>query len=75
MWLGTFSYSMYLIHMVVIPFPDAGLRKLGFEGPLYIITYLVQLLTAVSAGWFFFALVERRFISKRMTTESKTDRA
>ena len=64
-WLGTFSYSIYLIHLIIIPFPDVGLRRMGFDGPLYILTYLAQVLVSISAGWLFFILVERRFISKR----------
>jgi len=65
MRLGTFSYSVYLIHRTFIAFADAGMRKIGFDGSLYVITYLVQLLTAVGAGWVFFILIERHFISTR----------
>jgi exopolysaccharide production protein ExoZ len=65
MWLGTFSYSIYLVHLIVIPFADAGLRRAGFDGSLYIFTYFAQLLVGIGAGWLFFILVEKHFISAR----------
>ena len=65
MWLGTISYSVYLVHALATPFPDAGLRRAGFDGPRYIVTYFAEIIAAVMAGWVFFILVERHFISAR----------
>jgi peptidoglycan/LPS O-acetylase OafA/YrhL len=65
MWLGTISYSVYLIHPVVIAYPDAGGRRLGFDHEWYWVTYLVEIAVSIVAGWLFFLLVERHFISSR----------
>jgi len=65
MWLGSFSYSIYLAHLLFISFPDAALRRLGFTGSWYVVSYLVQILVAVGVGWLFFNLVEKRFISAK----------
>ena len=65
MWLGTISYSIYLIHPVVMAFPDAGGRRLGFDHEWYWVTCLVEIAVSIIAGWLFYHLVERRFISLR----------
>ncbi len=66
-WLGTISYSLYLTHTIVIAFPDAGLRRVGFVGPWYMLVFVVQIMMAVATGWLFFVFVEKRFISQRQT--------
>ena len=63
--LGTISYSLYLIHMIPIPLVDALLRRVGLQGPLYLVNYTVQTVTAVIAGIVFHRLVERRFFETR----------
>ncbi len=65
MRLGAISYSLYLVHLPVFPFVDAGLRRIGFTGQWYFVPYLVQIMVAIAAGWAFFQTVERRFISGR----------
>ena len=71
--LGAISYSLYLIHVPVLPFVDAGLRRLGFVGAWYVVSYFAQIGVAVAAGRLFFQWIERRFISgrqiRRMATE------
>ena len=64
-FLGTFSYSLYLIHTLVQPFVDAGLRRLGFSGSLYLYNFLSQIVFSIIAGFIFYQLVERHFISSR----------
>jgi peptidoglycan/LPS O-acetylase OafA/YrhL len=64
-FLGTISYSLYLIHTLVQPFVDAGLRKLGFSGSLYLYNFLSQVVFSMIAGFVFYQLVERHFISSR----------
>jgi len=65
MWLGTISYSVYLAHPLVMAFPDAGGRRLGFDLQWYWVTYLAQIFVAVVAGWLFYLVIERHFISPR----------
>jgi exopolysaccharide production protein ExoZ len=65
MWLGTFSYSLYLVHPLFIPFIDAGGRRLGLDQDRYWVTYFLQIAVALSAGWLFYFLVERHFITSR----------
>jgi exopolysaccharide production protein ExoZ len=65
MWLGTISYSLYLAHLLVLGFVDAGGRRLGFDHQRYWVTYLLEIAVAVVAGWLFFFFIERHFISTR----------
>ncbi len=62
---GAFSYSLYLVHLPLLPYIDGGLRRLGLTENLYLVVYLCQILVAIVAGWVFFVVVERRFISGR----------
>lgn len=72
--LGTISYSLYLIHTLIEPFVDAGFRRLGFSGSLYFLNYFAQVVFSIGAGFLFYRLVERHFISsngkKRFLDES-----
>ena len=63
--IGAFSYSLYLVHLPLLPYVDKGFRRLGFTGDGYLLTYVTQIVVSVTAGWLFFLLVERRFISGR----------
>ncbi len=65
--LGAFSYSLYLVHVPLLPFIDVGLRKLGFTNGWYFVPYILQIGVGVAAGWLFFQGVESRFISRRQT--------
>jgi len=64
-WVGAFSYSLYLIHPVVVPYADILSRRVGLNGSLYWIAVWVQLATAVVCGRLFYLGIERHFISKR----------
>ncbi len=62
--LGLFSYSLYLTHALFLPFVDAGLRRVGLDHGWYLLNYLAQLTVAVMAGFVFYHLVERHFVSR-----------
>lgn len=67
LWVGACSYSLYLIHPVILPFIEVAGRKAGLDGNRYWVNFWIQLLIAVAVGRFFYWLVERRFISSRQT--------
>lgn len=64
-WLGSFSYSLYLIHPIVLGFVDFPLRHFGATGDLYFITFGIEILVAIICGRLYFLVVERHFISSR----------
>jgi peptidoglycan/LPS O-acetylase OafA/YrhL len=65
MWVGAFSYSVYLAHPIVLPYADILCRKAGLNGSLYWITFWIEVTVSIVVGWIFFQVVERHFISKR----------
>jgi len=65
LWLGIFSYSLYLIHVPVLPFVDAGLRRWGIDREWYWVTFFVQIAMAILVGRLFYLMAERHFISSR----------
>jgi exopolysaccharide production protein ExoZ len=64
-WLGAFSYSLYLTHPIVLPYIDILCRKAGLSGSLYWITFWIEVAISIVFGGVFFHLIEKRFISKR----------
>lgn len=65
MWVGTISYSLYLVHPLAIAFTDIGGRRLGFDHERYWVTYFLQMAVSIAAGWVLYYFVERHFISSR----------
>jgi peptidoglycan/LPS O-acetylase OafA/YrhL len=64
-WLGSFSYSLYLVHGYALGVVDILARRMGLVGTLYLISYLLQITVAVFARWVFYLAVERHFNSSR----------
>ena len=72
--LGIVSYSLYLIHTLIQPFIDFGLRKVGFDNNWYFTNYLLQIVIPVAFSIPFYILIEKRFLSSRrlqITNEEK----
>ena len=46
-------------------FADACGRRLGFDHERYWVTYFAEIGVAIVAGWLFYLVVERHFISPR----------
>lgn len=65
LWLGACSYSLYLIHPIVLPYIDILTRRAGLDGNLYWISVWIQFAAAIAAGRVFYWLVEKRFVSVR----------
>jgi len=59
-YVGTFSYSLYLIHPVAI---CLGLAALG--GSHGIAPFICYIVSSIVAGWVFFLAVERHFLSNK----------
>jgi peptidoglycan/LPS O-acetylase OafA/YrhL len=66
LWLGAFSYSLYLVHPIFLPFIDVLGRKAGLDGHLYWVNFWLQVGVAVVCGRLFYLLIERRFISSNI---------
>ncbi len=75
LWLGACSYSLYLIHPVVLPFVDVACRRAGLDGPRYWITFWIEVTVAIVFGRLFYVLVERHFVSSRQTNRLIEEKA
>jgi peptidoglycan/LPS O-acetylase OafA/YrhL len=64
-WLGSFSYSLYLVHPYFLGLVDIPARRLGFVGDRYLISWALQIIVAVIAGWLFYLAVEGHFVSSK----------
>lgn len=73
MWIGAFSYSLYLIHPVVLPYVDILCRKAGLNGSRYWIAFCIEVAISIATGRVFYLLVERWFISKRQVARHSAE--
>jgi len=71
--LGTFSYSLYLIHPAILPLVDILSRKAGLDDKLYIFTFAIQVAVAIVAGRLTFWGVERFFLSKKQVVRLESE--
>jgi peptidoglycan/LPS O-acetylase OafA/YrhL len=65
LWLGASSYSLYLIHPIILPYVDILTRRAGLDGDLYWISFWIQFAVAIVAGRVFYWIVEKHFVSAR----------
>ncbi|MGA9136213.1 MAG: acyltransferase family protein [Terracidiphilus sp.] len=72
-WLGSFSYSLYLVHPYFLGLVDLPARKMGLVGDLYLISWALQIIVGVIAGWIFYLVVERHFVSSRQKRRIATE--
>lgn len=75
MWLGGFSYSLYLAHTIIRPFVDVTCRRAGLVGDRYWIAFWIQVVMAIAFGRLVYLLVERHFISKRQLQRLASEHA
>lgn len=62
-FLGSISYSVYLLHPKLYQFPDMAIRQLTTpDNPVYTLTLLGG---TIALSWLFFLYFERPFISRR----------
>ena len=62
-FLGSFSYSLYLVHRLILPIANIIGRRMGIDHAAYPLNMLIQISLGVLAGWIFYFLCERHFIS------------
>jgi len=74
-WLGSFSYSLYLVHPYILGFVDVPARRLGLIGNWYVMNWTLQILAGVFLGWLFYLAVERHFVSSRQKRRIATELA
>ena len=64
-WVGTFSYSLYLIHLLALGIVTQGLSRVHALGPHPLLLYGVKLVVCVAVGRVFFHFCERPFLDTR----------
>ena len=68
--VGTFSYSLYLVHFLCIGLVGQVLGRARLPTTMWWIEFLAMALASVAAAWGFHVLVERRFLSSSARTSS-----
>jgi exopolysaccharide production protein ExoZ len=60
--LGTFSYSLYLVHLLALGLVYQLSRRFGITEQTYIVSFLLQIAAAIPFSWFFYQVCERPFL-------------
>ena len=64
-WVGMFSYSLYLIHLLALGLVTQGLTRLHALGTHPLLLYGIKLAVCVAVGRVFFHFCERPFLDTR----------
>lgn len=64
-WVGMFSYSLYLIHLLALGIVTQGINRIHFIGNQPLLFYLVKFALCIAVGRLFFHFCERPFIDTR----------
>lgn len=71
-WLGTFSYSLYLVHFPILSLLHSGLRLFGLSAAKkFLLLGSVGVGISMIVAYLFYLLFERRFVS---SSTRKTNR-
>ncbi len=73
-FIGTFSYSLYLVHLPITAATTALLKRV-LPGHYIPVMFLVDIPLAVFFSWLFFVLVERHFLSAGAQNRMVEERA
>jgi peptidoglycan/LPS O-acetylase OafA/YrhL len=63
LFIGGFSYSLYLTHMLIIPFIISAMIRHGVTAKYYFITFFTIIVLTILFGWIYYLLIERKFIT------------
>ena len=75
-WVGTFSYSLYLVHDPMLALLHLFLRSLHLPATaLLFLMYGIGVPLSVAASYVFYLLIERRFMPGRPRTDAEAERA
>ncbi len=64
-WVGLFSYSLYLIHLLALGIVTQGLSRLHLLDSHPVLLFLLKLVLCVAVGRLFFQFCERPFLDSR----------
>jgi exopolysaccharide production protein ExoZ len=64
-WVGLFSYSLYLIHLLALGIVTQGIDRLAAIQSHALLLYGIKLVLCVAAGRLFFQFCERPFLDTR----------
>jgi len=64
-WVGLFSYSLYLIHLLALGIVTQGLSRLHSMDGHPLLLYLLKLVLCLAVGRLFFHFCERPFLDSR----------
>lgn len=64
-WIGTFSYSLYLIHLLALGIINQLVQRMPALASQNVLLYLIKIVTCVAVGWLFFQLFEKPFLTSR----------
>ena len=64
-WVGTFSYSLYLIHLLALGIVTQGLSRVHALGSHPLLLFGVKLAVCIAVGRVFFHFCERPFLDTR----------
>ncbi len=63
-WLGTFSYSLYLVHFPILSLLHSGIRPFGLSAAKkFLLLGSVGVAISIAVSYLFFLLFERHFLS------------
>ena len=61
-WVGLFSYSLYLTHMLVIGTTNQGIHLVRLPERLHLVAFTLSVLVALAGGRLFYQFCERPFV-------------
>jgi exopolysaccharide production protein ExoZ len=64
-WIGTFSYSLYLTHLLCLGIISQIGKRLGVTEHTYIIVYILEIALSIGFAWIFYRFFEKPFLSIR----------
>jgi peptidoglycan/LPS O-acetylase OafA/YrhL len=73
-WLGMFSYSLYLIHLLGLGIVTQGLNRLHVIETHPLLLYLVKVAVCIAGGRLFFHFCERPFLDMRQRQALYTEK-
>jgi exopolysaccharide production protein ExoZ len=71
-WVGLFSYSLYLIHLLALGIVTQGLSRLHSLDAHPLLLFLLKLVLCIAVGRLFFQFCERPFLDTRQRQMERT---